>query len=106
MHVLKNPCDSTASHVLVGFSLQIANDPVDYLLCQTGRSRRLKEWEFIQFVVFVVDDSIAFHPRMPLEPRKNLVATGLPWHVGSDIDKWNAPMLGTEETGRVISPRR
>jgi len=106
MHVLNDARDSPTSHIFIGFSLQIANEPVHYFPCQTGQSRRLEEWEFIQFVVFVVDDSIALHLRMPLEPRKHLVATGLPWHVGSDVDKRNAPMLGTEETGRVISPRR
>jgi hypothetical protein len=106
MHVLNDPRDSTTSHVFLGFSLQIPNEPVHYFLRQTGQSRRLEERELIQFVVFVVDDSIALHLRMPLEPRKHLVATGLPWHVGGDVDKRNAPMLGTEESGRIISPRR
>ena len=64
----------------------------------------MKKRELIKFVVFVVDDNKAVYFGMRLEPCQHLVPTRSLWHVRNDIYERDAPMLGAEESRRVVAP--
>lgn len=81
-------------------------DAIGYLFCQAYLSGRLKERKVVKFVIFVVDNGVTVRIRMLLEPGDHLVATRLLGHVRSDADEWDTPMLGAEETRRIVSPCR
>ena len=76
VNVLEDALQPTASHIFVRSSCQIGDDTVHNLVAQSSASRRLKQWQVIQFIVLVVDYGVAFDLRMRLKPRDDLIA---PW---------------------------
>jgi hypothetical protein len=104
--VLKNPRNSDTSHIAICFTFQIICDAPGDLLCQASVSGGLKKRKIVKFVIFIVDDGVTVHTRMLLEPGEHLVATRLRRHVRSDVDEWDTPMFGAEQTRRVVSPCR